>query len=415
MKLLRSILDKQAKLFTKGGKLAPLYPLYEAGDTFLYTPGEKTKSGPHVRDALDLKRMMITVVIALIPCTVMAIYNTGLQAQHAFASNPTTTLPWQASMVLGWFGLAERSATLEGISFLAVILHGLALFLPLYLVTMAVGGGIEALFCMVRKHEINEGFLVTGLLYPLVMPPTVPLWQAAVGIAFGVIIGKEVFGGTGMNILNPALTARAFVFFAYPAQMSGDGVWVGLDGYSAATPLAVGAVGGLAAIESGPWSWWECFLGGMPGSCGETSTLACLIGAAILIFSRVGSWRIMAACALGLVAMATLLNVLGKNVAGLTNPFLDVPFWWHFVMGGFAFGAVFMATDPVSASITNTGKWIYGFLIGALCVMVRVLNPAYPEGMMLAILFMNVFAPLIDYYVVKSNISRRELRVGLQQ
>lgn len=415
MKVLRSILDKQAKMFEKGGKLARLYPLFEAGDTFLYTPGEKTKSGPHVRDALDLKRMMITVVIALIPCTIMAIYNTGLQAQHGLLAQPGSSLPWQAEMLLGWFGLAERPASADAVSFFAVILHGLALFLPLYVVTMVVGGGLEALFCIVRKHEINEGFLVTGLLYPLTLPPTLPLWQAAIGVAFGVIIGKEVFGGTGMNILNPALTARAYVFFAHPAQMSGDGVWVGLDGYSAATPLAVGAVGGMSAIEAGDVSWWDCFLGGMPGSCGETSALACLIGAAILILSRVGSWRIMVACVLGLVAMSSLLNVLGRNVEGLTNPFLDVPFWWHLVIGGFAFGAVFMATDPVSAAITNLGKWIYGFLIGALCVLVRVLNPAYPEGMMLAILFMNVFAPLIDHYVVKANISRRELRVAVQQ
>lgn len=416
MKFLRSILDKQAPMFEKGGKLEKLYPLYEANDTFLFTPGHKTKGGTHVRDALDLKRMMITVVVALVPCTLMAIYNSGYQAQVALVNSPDASLPWIVAQLFEMLGLETRAASVEGISMMATIVHGLGLFLPLYIVTMAVGGGLEALFCIVRRHEINEGFLVTGLLFPLTLPPTIPLWQVALGIAFGVIIGKEVFGGTGMNILNPALTARAFCFFAYPAEISGDAVWVGLDGYSAATPLAVGAANGMEASTgvAAQFQWMDCFLGNIGGSCGETSALACLIGAGILIMTRVGSWQIMLSCCLGLIAMSTLLNVVASTVDAIDNPFLAMPFYWHMVVGGFAFGAVFMATDPVSATTTGTGKWIYGFLIGALCVLVRVLNPAYPEGMMLAILFMNIFAPLIDYYVVKANISRREVRVGLQ-
>ncbi|MEM7166389.1 MAG: NADH:ubiquinone reductase (Na(+)-transporting) subunit B [Planctomycetota bacterium] len=413
MKFLRSILDKQHEMFKKGAKFERLYPLYEANDTFLFTPGEKTKGGAHVRDALDLKRMMITVVIALVPCVIMAIYNTGLQSQLLFAQHANAEAGWIVTKVFELCGLQLHAADPENIAPLAIIVHGLALFIPLYAVTMIVGGGLEALFCIVRRHEINEGFLVTGLLYPLILPPTMPLWQAAVGIAFGVIIGKEVFGGTGMNILNPALTARAFVFFAYPAQLSGN-VWTGasnlsaLDGFSGATALSAGSDGGMQAIKDEGFEWMDAFIGTIPGSMGETSTLACLIGAFILIVTRVGSWRVMLSCFLGMLAMSVLLNQFSSP----TNQFLDVPWQWHLVVGGFAFGAVFMATDPVSATNTDTGRWIYGFLIGVLCVLVRVLNPAYPEGMMLAILFMNVFAPMIDYFVVKSNIKRREVRLA---
>jgi len=289
---------------------------------------------------------------------------------------------------------------------LACIVHGALYYLPVLMVTFAVGGGCEALFSVVRKHEINEGFLVTGMLFPLILPATVPLWQVAMGIAFGVIIGKEIFGGTGMNILNPALTARAFLFFAYPAQISGDKVWIAantsVDGASGATLLAQAAVTGQAALAQGV-EWWDAFLGVVPGSMGETSTAACLFGATVLILSRVGSWRIMLSLVVGSYATTLLLNALGST----TNLLLNVPFEWHFVLGGWAFGAIFMATDPVSASHSQTGRYIYGFLIGMLAILIRVVNPAYPEGMMLAILFMNLFAALIDHFVVQANIKRQ--------
>ncbi len=282
--------------------------------------------------------------------------------------------------------------------------------IPVLIVTFAVGGLWEVLFAVVRKHEVNEGFFVTGFLFPLILPPTIPLWQVALGISFGVVIGKEVFGGTGMNILNPALTSRAFLFFAYPAEISGDKCWIAAqtantDAVSGATWLAAAAEQGQAAFAHGI-TWWDAFVGIMPGSMGETSTLACLVGAAILIITGIGSWRIMVSVVVGTVAMGFLFNTVGSE----TNPFFNVPFWWHFVLGGWAFGMVFMATDPVSAAATNTGRYIYGFFIGVFVVLIRVVNPAYPEGMMLSILLMNVFAPVIDHYVVKANIKRRNAR-----
>jgi len=399
MKFLRKLLDNQAKHFEKGGKLEKLHALYEATDTFLYSPERVTEGPSHVRDALDLKRMMSIVVIALIPCIFMAMYNTGLQANLALAGQLEAT---------GW-----RAATVEalGLGFsphniLACVVHGAFYFIPVLLVTYIVGGNIEVLFAIIRKHEVNEGFLVTGMLFPLILPPTIPLWQVAVGIAFGVFIGKEVFGGTGMNILNPALTARAFLFFAYPAEISGDKVWVAVDGFSGATWLSQAADQGKAAFD-GALTWMDAFLGFMPGSMGETSALACLVGAVILIVTQVGSWRTMLGIVVGTISTSLLLNGLSSHVE---NPMFDVPFWWHFVLGGWAFGAVFMATDPVSSAFTDLGKLIYGFFIGALVVLVRVVNPAYPEGMMLAILFMNVFAALIDHFVVQANIKRRLAR-----
>ncbi len=396
MKFLRNALDKFGKPFHKGGKWEKFYPLYEAADSFLYTPGARTKGGPHLRDANDLKRTMITVVIALLPCTLFALFNTG----------------WQAMLA----DKAHADAVAGGLSFSALLTAlgiGAWAFLPVYAVTIAVGGAIEAVFATVRKHEINEGFLVTSLLFPLILPPTIPLWQVALGIAFGTLIGKEIFGGTGMNVLNPALTGRIFLFFAYPAQISG-GVWrilptdpaQAVDGMSGATVLGSLAEG--VPHDATGLSWTDAFLGFMPGSMGETSVLCCLFGAAVLILTRVGSWRVMAGCVIGLVATALLMN------AAAANSFMEVPFHWHLVIGGFAFGAVFMATDPVSAAQTDAGRWIYGILIGALTIVVRVLNPAYPEGVMMAIVFMNVFAPTIDYYVVKANMKRRARRLELQ-
>jgi Na+-transporting NADH:ubiquinone oxidoreductase subunit B len=394
MKFLRKQLDKLEPHFERGGKFERLFPVFEAMDSFMFTSGKTAQSGAHIRDGIDMKRLMMIVVYALLPATLFAMYNAGYQEM-----------------------LAAGTAA-EDIGLMAAFLGGAWKFLPLYIVTLAAGGIIEAAFSIIRKHEINEGFLVTSLLYPLIVPPDLPLWQAAMGIAFGVLIGKEIFGGTGMNVLNPALTGRIFLFFAYPGQISGDSVWIAgkenwIDGWSGATPLAQfygGTNHDAVLMPDGQtvMTWWDAFIGMIPGSLGETSALACFIGAFILIITKVGSWRIMAGCMIGMFAMAGLCNLIAAN------SFMQVPWYWHLVTGGFAFGMVFMATDPVSAASTDTGRWIYGILIGVLTVLVRVLNPAYPEGMMLAIIFMNVFAPTIDYYVVKSNIKRREKRLGLQ-
>lgn len=395
---LRSLLDDQAKHFEKGGKLEAFYPLYEAIDTFAYTPGEVAHGQTHVRDAIDLKRMMITVAAALLPAVLMAMYNTGYQAFSAMQASGIESIEgWRAGIftALG-FGYDANSL-------LACTIFGSLYFLPVYIVTMAVGGTWEAIFASVRGHEINEGFVVTGLLFPLTLPASIPLWQVAIGITFGVVIGKEIFGGTGKNFLNPALTARAFLFFAYPAQISGDAVWTAVDGHTGATALSQAAVGGLEAISI---SWNDAFMGFIPGSMGETSTIACLIGAVVLIASGVGSWRIMLSVLVSTFALATFFNVIPST----TNPMFSLTPLWHLVLGGYAFGLVFMATDPVSASMTRKGQWFYGALIGIMVVLVRVVNPAYPEGMMLAILFANVFAPLIDYFVVKANMKRREAR-----
>lgn len=394
-------MDKQAPKFEKGGKLEKFYALYEAVDTFLYTPSTVTKGPAHVRDVIDLKRIMFLVVIALAPAVVMAMYNTGLQANQVIAAGEGSGIGWRAAAVTG-LGLGFNPE-----SILANIVHGALYFLPVYIVTMAVGGAWEVLFAMVRKHEVNEGLLVTGLLFPLILPPTIPLWQVALGISFGVVLGKEVFGGTGMNILNPALVARAFLFFAYPAQISGNAVWVAADGVTQATPLSIAAEGGQEALAQAV-TWNEAFMGFMAGSMGETSVVAILIGAIILIVTGIASWRIMASLVATTVVLALLFNYMGSD----TNPMFSIRPEWHLVLGGFAFGTVFMATEPVTGSMTTTGKWIYGALIGALVFLVRVVNPAFPEGMMLAILFGNVFAPTIDYFVVRGNIKRRMVRNG---
>ena len=411
MKLLRKIQDIQEPFFMKGGPLERLYPIYEANDTFLFTPGHVTKHGSHVRDGIDLKRMMITVVVALLPCMLWAMYNTGLQAHKALNSLAPAWEGWQTQIYIGLLGLPTPTEGLLGV--LLCTLHGALYYLPIYIVTLAVGGLLETAFSIIRKHEINEGFLVTSALLPLTLPPTIPLWMVALGIAFGVVIGKEIFGGTGMNIWNPALTARAFLFFAYPAHMSGDKIWIAAetsaDGYSGATLLAEGAVGGMEAIRATGYSWMDAFLGLIPGSMGETSALFCLFGAVVLIATKIGSWRTMAGAVLGSFVMAALFNAM-YSWGWATNPFLQVPFHWHVVIGSFAFAIVFMATDPVSSAFTNKGKWMYGLLIGVFGMVIRVLNPAYPEGWMLAILFMNLFAPLLDYFVVQANVKRRAAR-----
>lgn len=395
---LRGFLDNQHKHFSKGGKLEKFYPVYEAIDTFLYTPGETATGSVHVRDGIDLKRTMVTVVIALTPCILMAMYNTGYQGLLALQGMGVESVSGWRGALLSTLGFGADPSNI-----LLCFLLGALYFVPIFLVTNLVGGAWEGLFAVVRKHEINEGFLVTGMLFPLTLPPTIPLWQVAVGISFGVLVGKEVFGGTGKNFLNPALTARAFVFFAYPAQLSGNAVWTAADGYTGATILGQAAQDGVSGIT---YSWYDAFMGFIPGSMGETSTLACIFGAGYLILTGIGSWRIILSVTLSTMFFAFLLNTIGSD----TNPMFSVTPAWHFVAGSFAFGAVFMATDPVSAAMTLKGKWFYGALIGLMIILVRVVNPAYPEGVMLAILFGNVFAPLIDYFVVNANIKRRKLR-----
>jgi Na+-transporting NADH:ubiquinone oxidoreductase subunit B len=374
-----------------------MYPLYEAIDTLLYSPGKVTTRASHIRDVIDYKRIMMMVIYALIPAVAMALYNTGYQANLAFASlGKVAATGWRIKL-LTFLGVGFDPANI-----ISNILHGAVYFFPIYIVTLAVGGFWEVLFAVIRKHHIQEGFFVTSLLFPLILPPSIPLWQVAIGISFGVVIGKEVFGGVGMNVLNPALTARAFLFFAYPAQISGDAVWVAVDGFSKATPLAEIA----DPLMNLSVTWKDAFIGIMPGSMGETSALACLIGAFILIISGIASWRIMLSILAGMIGLTLLFNLVGSA----TNPMFAVTPLWHLVLGGFAFGTVFMATDPVSAAVTRQGQYLYGFMIGLLVVLIRVINPAFPEGMMLAILFGNVFAPIFDRIFINANIKRRLLR-----
>ncbi|MFV1972498.1 MAG: NADH:ubiquinone reductase (Na(+)-transporting) subunit B [Thiohalobacterales bacterium] len=395
MSRLRNMLDRLEPLFTQGGKLEKYAALYEMIDTVFYSPSTVTRGTPHVRDAVDLKRVMIMVLIASIPAAAMGMYSIGLNANMAIADLGLAGAG-------GWRGVLLAYVGYDPDNLLACFLHGLLYFLPIYLVTFVVGGLWEVLFATVRNHEVNEGFFVTSWLFALILPPDVPLWQVALGISFGIVIGKEVFGGTGKNFLNPALTGRAFLFFAYPAQMSGN-VWVPVDGYSGATALALAAEGGLEAITGSGITWTGAFIGTVPGSIGEASALACLLGAIILVYMGLASWKIMLGVVLGLAAMTTVFNLIGSD----TNPMFAIPWHWHLVVGSVAFGLVFMATDPVSASMTETGKWVYGALIGVMVALIRVVNPAYPEGVMLAILFGNVFAPTIDWFVVKANIRRR--------
>lgn len=392
MNALRKLVENVKPTFAEGGKLEKLHWVWDGFETFLFTPGHATEKGAHIRDGIDLKRTMSIVILAMVPCLLFGMWNVG--HQHFLA--------------LGEF-------VARGDGFWEKFLFGAIKVLPIVVVSYGVGLGIEFLFCSINKHPIQEGFLVSGMLIPLVMPVDVPLWMVAVGTAFAVVIGKEVFGGTGMNILNVALTARAFLFFAYPTMLSGDKVWVNtstqagqqvVDGFSGATSLGYAAQGNIAQVTS----IWDSFLGFEAGSIGETSALACLIGAAILIITGIGSWRIMLSVFLGGVFMAGIFNLVGP---GLGNAYMTLPILQQLMLGSFMFGLVFMATDPVTATQTTTGKWIYGFLIGVIALLIRVVNPAYPEGMMLSILFMNVMAPLIDHYVVQANIKRRMKRVNM--
>jgi Na+-transporting NADH:ubiquinone oxidoreductase subunit B len=377
MKRLRRMLDNVEPLFIKGGRFERFHAIFEMVDTLFYSPPD--------------------VTFAATPCALVGMWNTGFQANTAMLAMGVETMPGWRETILSLLGGAHDPG-----SFYDNFLLGFLYFLPIYIVTMAAGGFWEVLFSGVRNHEINEGFFVTSLLFVLILPATIPLWQVAIGISFGVVIGKEVFGGTGKNVLNPALVGRAFLYFAYPVQISGDAVWTTVDGFSGATALGISAIEGISGVVASGLTWTQAFLGQMQGSLGETSALACLLGAVILIYSGIASWRIMAGCFAGLIIPVVLVGFIDSS-----NPMINMPWHWHIVLGGFAFGAIFMATDPVSASQTNTGRWIYGLLIGFLTFVIRVVNPAFPEGIMLAILFGNVFAPMIDYFVVRSNIKRR--------
>ncbi len=391
---LRSFLDDIAPSFEKGGKFEALYPAYEAIDTALYTPATTTSGASHVRDGLNLKRVMITVWLCAFLPVFAGSYFIGLNANEAMqALGMTSVDSWRGIFLNGLVSYDPNSVW-------DCVVHGLAYFIPLYVTVFVAGIAFEIWFASKRGHEVNEGYFVTSILFTLSLPPSIPLWMAAVGVIFGVVIAKEVFGGTGKNFLNPALTGRAFLYFAYPAQMSGDAVWVAVDGWTQATPLGNAALDLDYGVD-----WMSAFIGSMPGSVGETSTLAILIAGVMLCLSRIASWRVMAGVFLGMVLTSSLFNILPS-----TNPMFAMPFYWHLVLGGFAFGAVFMATDPVSAAMTNNGRWFYGILIGFMCVLIRVVNPAFPEGMMLAILFGNLFAPLLDHFVVQSNIKRRLAR-----
>ncbi|NMR23344.1 NADH:ubiquinone reductase (Na(+)-transporting) subunit B [Pasteurella multocida] len=406
---LKHFIEKIEPAFLPGGKYEKWYALFEATAIFLYTPGTVTHKASHVRDALDSKRMMVLVWLSLFPAMFYGMYNVGAQAILA-----TDALGTLQQAISGHWQYALSHALGADLTLSAgwasKMLLGATYFLPIYLTIFLVGGFWEVLFAMVRKHEINEGFFVTSILLALIVPPTLPLWQAALATTFGVVVAKEIFGGVGKNFMNPALAARAFLFFAYPAQISGDTVWVAADGFSGATALSQWAVGGEAGLKhvvtGQPITWMDAFIGNIPGSIGEVSTLALIIGAAIIVFARIASWRIIAGVMIGMIATSALFNLIGSS----TNPLFAMPWYWHFVLGGFALGMFFMATDPVSAAFTNKGKWWYGILIGAMAVLIRVVNPAYPEGMMLAILFANLFAPVFDYLVVQANIKRRRAR-----
>ncbi|PSL18282.1 NADH:ubiquinone reductase (Na(+)-transporting) subunit B [Shimia abyssi] len=395
---LRNFFDRIEPNFTKGGKWEKYFPIYEMVESFIYTPKTVTTAAPHARSYVDMKRIMTYVVIATIPCILMALYNTGYQTNLAIAEFGASG--WRAS-IIDALGIGFNAANP-----LANMLHGLMYFLPIYIVTLVAGGIFEVVFATIRKHEVNEGFLVSSMLYALIVPATTPLWQVALGIIFGVVIGKEVFGGTGKNFLNPALTGRAFLYFAYPAQLSGDSVWVPVDGFTGATALAVSASDGFQELAARGMTWWDSFYGFIPGSMGETSTLACILGLIFLLATKIANYRMVVGCMAGMIGFSLLLNWIGSD----TNPMFAMPWYWHLVVGGYAFGLVFMVTEPVSGAHTNMGRYIYGALIGFMVVMIRVINPAFPEGMMLAILFGNVFAPLIDYFVVQANIKRRAKR-----
>ena len=395
---IRSYFNSIEPHFERGGKYEKYYPIFEMIETIFFTSNTVTKVAPHARSFVDMKRVMTYVVISTIPCVLWALYNTGFQTNSALASlDSIGETGWRISL------LQMTGLGLDPQSLLSNITHGLLYFLPIYLTTLIAGGICEVTFATIRGHEVNEGFLVSSMLFALTLPASTPLWQVALGIAFGVVVGKEVFGGTGKNFLNPALTGRAFLYFAYPAYMSGDSIWTPVDGYSAATSLGISASEGYESLGNYGITWMDAFLGNIQGSLGETSTLAIGMGLVFLLMTKIANYRMIVGCLLGMIIFSSFLNWVGSD----TNPMFSMPWYWHLVIGSYAFGLVFMVTEPVSASHTNMGRYIYGALIGFMVVMIRVLNPAFPEGMMLAILFGNIFAPLIDHFVVMANIKRR--------
>ncbi|WP_320822923.1 NADH:ubiquinone reductase (Na(+)-transporting) subunit B [Reinekea sp.] len=397
---LRAYLDRIEPQFHKGGKMAALYPLYEALDTALYKINSATHTSSHVRDGMDLKRIMIMVWLFVFPAMFWGMWNLGYQANTALASGAgVMAQDWHQGLILLLSGNDPASLWDN-------FWYGAVYFLPIYIVTFAVGIFWEILFASIRGHEVNEGFFVTSILFALICPPTLPLWAVALGISFGIVVGKEVFGGTGKNFLNPALTGRAFLYFAYPASMSGDAIWTAVDGFSGATALSIASVNGLIDNTLGGLTWLQAFLGIQQGSVGEVSTLMILLGGAVLMVMGIVQWRIVFGVLVGIIGTSLLFNLIGSD----TNPMFNLPWHWHFVIGGIAFGTIFMATDPISSSMTNAGKIWFGALVGLMAIMIRVVNPAYPEGIMLAILFANIFAPTIDYFVTQRNVKRRLAR-----
>lgn len=405
MRSLRDIINKMKPSFVGEGKYSKWFPLFDAFENFFYSSSGKTTNPTHVKDAIDIQKIMVVVWLATFPTMFFGMYNLGSHSlEYLELIGQQNTGDWHHAIV--------NIVGYDSSSFFAKLWFGAAYFIPIYVVVFVVGIGWEILFAVIRKHEINEGAFVSTVLFSLSCPPDIPLWQAALGITFGLVIGKEIFGGTGKNFLNPALTGRAFIYFAYPAQLSGDKVWIaGLsdysivpEGYSGATALGVAAEKGIPGLNDS-FSWFDAFVGNVPGSVGETSVIAILIGLAILLITKVASYRIVLGTLIGMIFMSSILNIVGSD----TNPMFYVPWYWHAVIGSFAFGLVFMATEPVSGSGTNTGRWVYGFTIGVLVILIRVINPAFPEGMMLAILFANLLAPVIDHMVVINNIRKRKV------
>ena len=397
---LRSYFSSIEPHFEKGGKFQKYYPIFEMIETIFFTSNTVTKVAPHARSFVDMKRIMTYVVISTIPCVLWALYNTGFQTNTALSTLNINEIAGWRIYLLQLTGLGINPA-----SIVSNVSHGLLYFLPIYITTLLAGGIFEVVFATIRGHEVNEGFLVSSMLFALTLPASTPLWQVALGIAFGVIVAKEVFGGTGKNFLNPALTGRAFLYFAYPAYMSGDSIWTPVDGFSGATSLGLSASEGYENLSNYGITWTDAFLGTIQGSLGETSTLAIAIGLCFLLLTKIANYRMIVGCLFGMIAFSSFLNWIGSD----TNPMFSMPWYWHLVIGSYAFGLVFMVTEPVSGSHTNLGRYIYGALIGFMVVMIRVLNPAFTEGMMLAILFGNIFAPLIEHFVVMANIKRRAI------
>ena len=406
MNQLRNSLDRLRPSFSKNGQFEKYSAIYEMVDNLIYTPSTITKTAPHVRDGIDLKRVMTFIVLAILPCIFVGVWNIGYQANTAMTELITDSVPGWRGDILEFLGVNYNPDSIWDDMW-----HGLVYVIPVFVVALVVGGAWEILFAIIRKRNMSEGILMISLLFTLTLPPTIPLWQVAIGISFGVVIGKEVFGGTGKNFINPVLAGRAFLYFAYPAQIAGDSVWTAVDGFSGATPLGLGSVGGIDNITATSITWSQAFFGQIQGAIGETSTLACLLGGVFLVYTGIASWRIITGGFIGMVLTAILFNLIGSD----TNPMFSIPWFWHMVLGGFAFGIIFLATDPVTSAHTNIGRWLYGILIGILIVVIRTANPTIPECTMFAILLANIFAPLIDYIVIQANIIRRRQRYAQRQ